>query len=77
MIIYPDSNPESSVYFIGSVLLECVSEATDDVLSLLDLYEALSKKRTVSFSLYELSLTWLFILGLIEHTQQGKLRKCF
>ena len=43
----------------------------------MELYQLFNKKQEVTINLYSLTLDWLFILGLINKGENGKIKKCF
>lgn len=75
MLILTERNPESSLYFLGSEILKILSEQ-DNGLFLSEIYTKLSKSIPVGLNRVILSLDWLFMIGLIVESKQGKISIC-
>lgn len=75
MLILTERNPETSLYFIGSEILKILSEQDSD-LYLSEIYKFISKKNMIGFNRVILSLDWLYMIGLVEESEQGKISLC-
>jgi len=73
MLLEPNKNshPDLTVLAVSSFLLKRVK--SKKVESYSDLYEALKKKNNKAISLLDLSLEFLFILGLVEYHDKNDL----
>ena len=72
-MLLPDNiHPENSVYFNGSFVLKVLQEYRH--IDLLELYSEVKKIRSMSFSIFLLSLDWLFLIDVaILHEREVKL----
>lgn len=77
MILSKDINPEKSIYYIGSLVIDSLNYWDDTLIDFFELYKAVNQKKTVTMQLFVLSIDWLFLLGLIKPEQHGKIEKCF
>jgi len=78
MLVNTTSPPHKSLYFLGALMIQVLSEQAR--LELETGYfrlNALLEGKSISFSYYLLTLDWLFVLGLIEVTETGDVVKCF
>lgn len=76
MLILTEKRPEKSLYFLGAKLLSLLLKR-DKSYFVLELYEVSFSNSEIGFNRYLLALDWLFMLGLIELNQEGKITKCF
>lgn len=77
MITDKNINPERDLYYLGGVLIEVLSKRQRQEIDYLDLYKLFSQKQDITINLYSLTLDWLFILGLVTKSENGKIKKCF
>jgi hypothetical protein len=77
MIVSKDTNPEKDLYYLGAKVLECLAPHQQSEIDYISLLNAVKKEVDISNSLFSLSLNWLFLLGTIELTEQGDIKKCF
>lgn len=75
MLILTERNPESSLYFLGSEILKILSEQ-DNGLFLSEIYTELTQRTSIGLNRVILSLDWLFMVGLIIESKQGKISLC-
>ncbi|WP_234857187.1 ABC-three component system middle component 6 [Acinetobacter junii] len=75
MLILTERNPETSLYYLGSEILKILSEQDGD-LYLSEIYKLISKKNIIGLNRVILSLDWLFMIGLVEESEQGKITLC-
>ncbi len=73
------NNPHLSVYFLGSELLSVLLTSPLKEFDVLFLYDSLRAKLSseISFGYFMLTVDWLYVLGLVELTENGDIRKCF
>ena len=77
MIVSKDTNPEKDLYYLGARVLEVlVSRQVQDT-DYVTLLGDLRAEKPISNDLYSLTLDWLYLLGAIELTDKGNIRKCF
>ncbi|WP_419820058.1 ABC-three component system middle component 6 [Acinetobacter sp.] len=75
MLILTERNPESSLYFLGSEILKILSDQ-DEPLFLSEIHTKLSQNILVGLNRVILTLDWLFMVGLIDGSKQGKISLC-
>lgn len=75
MLILTERNPESSLYFLGSEILKILSEQ-DSGLFLSEIYTKLPQSIPLGLNRVILSLDWLFMVGLIVESKQGRISLC-
>lgn len=75
MLILTERNPETSLYYIGAEILKILSEQDRD-LYLSEVYKIFLNKKTIGLNRIILSLDWLFMNGLIQESEQGKISLC-
>lgn len=76
MIVDKDTNPERDVYYLGAKVIEII-DGESNSFDFFDVYEKIRKSEGVSINLYSMTLDWLYIVGVIENTEKGSIRKCF
>jgi hypothetical protein len=77
MIVDNNTNPERDLYYLGGVLIDLISNKEDDEIDYMDLYKNFNQKQEITINLYSLTLDWLFILGLVNKGENGKIKRCF
>jgi hypothetical protein len=77
MIIDKNINPERDLYYLGGILIDVLSKKKNSDFDYLELYRLFNQKQDVTINLYSLTLDWLFILGLVTKTENGRIAKCF
>lgn len=77
MIISKDTNPEKDLYYIGAIVLESLQSVEDETFEYLTLLHLLRNKIDISNNLFALSLDWLYLMGVVELTDEGHIKKCF
>jgi len=75
MLILTERNPETSLYYLGSEILRILSEQDSD-LYLSEIYKLISKKNIIGLNRVILSLDWLYMIGLVEESKEGKITLC-
>ena len=76
MILFEDA-PEMSLYVLGAKFISVWRQQDYAEWRVMDAYESISKDEGVSFGVFMLTLDWLFLIKLLEHTADGRLKKCF
>ena len=78
MIINTD-HPNLSIYRLGSELLSILAKSPIKEFDTLFLYDSFKEKSAtdVSFGYFMLTLDWLYILNLIDLSDNGDIKKCF
>jgi hypothetical protein len=77
MIISRDTSPEKDLYYLGGKVLGCLERVKQDNIDYFSLFDSVKKEVDISSNLFSLCLSWLYLLGSIELTEQGDIRKCF
>ena len=77
MIVSKDTNPEKDLYYLGARILEILADLETSDLGYSDIFLRLKSNVQISNNLYALSMDWLFLLGAVEITREGNIRKCF
>ena len=87
MLLPHDIHPRNSIYYNGAYVLRALQQADGGVLKLLDLFdqtrELLLKSpsspkpyRPMSYSVFLLSLDWLYLARIVDCDDQGKVLLC-
>ena len=76
MILGRDIHPERKLYYTGSLILVTLKEVRSSRLAYFKLFENVHKKYGLSINMFTLTLDWLFLLGVVKHTN-GEVEKCF
>jgi len=77
VIVSKDTNPEKDLYYLGAQVLEVLASTDTSEVDYVDIFINLKSKIQITNSLYALSLDWLYLLGAIEISKEGNIRKCF
>lgn len=78
MIINED-HPNLSIYQLGGSLISILTNSPlekFDVLYLYDLFREITSN-DISFGYFMLTLDWLYLLNLVELTENGDIKKCY
>jgi hypothetical protein len=74
-MLLPDNiHPENSVYYNGALVLESLQQSSSK--NLLDLFQAVQKKRKLSFPFFILCLDWLYLLEVAKLNSEGEVVLC-
>jgi len=76
MIVSKDVSPERDVYYLGARIIDIIS-VESEVIDFFDIYKKINASDDVSMNLYALTLDWLYIVGVIDNSGNGNLKKCF
>lgn len=77
MIISNDIKPERDLYFLGSKVIEVLLASNEKEIDYFELFQSLNSQITITINLYTLVLDWLFIIGVVDNSKNGFIRKCF
>ena len=77
MIVSKDINPERDCYYLGAKLIDVLSNEKSENVDFFDVYQKFSASEDVSMNLFSLTLDWLYLLGVIDNSDKGFIRKCF
>lgn len=76
MILNKDINPEHSLYFIGSLIINELTKSESKNFDFLELYRGIQNSQMISLNIFTLSLDWLYLNGVVD-INKGKVKKCF
>jgi hypothetical protein len=79
MIVSEYVAPNQNIFYIGAKLIELISKQKSSPIDTMKLYnEYIKHYNEISFEYYMISLTWLYILNLIDNSDiNGDIKKCF
>lgn len=74
-MLLPDNiHPENSIYYNGAFVLESLKK--DRSFKMLDLYQEVKRKRSMTFSVFILCLDWLYLLDVANINTKGEIELC-
>ncbi|MGI6787255.1 MAG: ABC-three component system middle component 6 [Acholeplasmataceae bacterium] len=74
-MLLPDNiRPELCVYYNGAIVLSELNKNPSQ--NILDLYSRIVERHDMTFSMYILSLDWLYIIDFAKIDEEGVVRKC-
>lgn len=74
-MLMPDNiHPEMSIYYNGYVILSKLNEK--GAYGMVELYHELKEECGMSFSIYVLSVDWLFLIHAANIDENGVISKC-
>jgi len=76
MIVSKDISPERDVYYLGARIIDIISVESEPI-DFFDVYKKINGSDGVSMNLYTLTLDWLYIVGVIDNSANGSIKKCF
>ena len=76
MILGKNIHPERNLYYTGSLILATLKEAQNSRWTYFELFADSHEKHGLSLNMFALTLDWLFLLGVVKHTN-GEVEKCF
>jgi len=73
-MLLPDNiHPELTIYYNGSIVLNTLQN--NDNIEMLELYSKVKKIQNMSFSIFVLSLDWLYLID-VAILQKEKVKLC-
>lgn len=74
-MLLPDNiHPDNSVYYNGSFVIDSLKKGTS--YNMLDLYQEVKIKKTMSFSVFILCLDWLYLIDVAKLNSKGEIELC-
>jgi hypothetical protein len=74
-MLLPDNiHPENSIYYNGAFVIDSLKQ--NQRLNLLDLYQEVKSKKTMSFSVFILCLDWLYLIDVARINTLGEIELC-
>ena len=77
MIISKNINPDKDLYVIGAHIIDVLQSVNKKSIDYFELHKRLQNEIEVSMQLFSLSVSWLFLLGVIDKNSKGNIKKCF
>jgi hypothetical protein len=75
IMLLPDNiHPENSIYYNGAFVIESLK--MNYSFKLLDLYQEVKAKKSMSFSIFILCLDWLYLIDVAKINSQGEIELC-
>ena len=74
-MLLPDNiHPENSIYYNAAFLIESLKQ--NQKFRLLDLFQEVKAKRSMSFSIFILCLDWLYLIDVARINNLGEIELC-
>lgn len=74
-MLLPDNiHPENSIYYNGAFVIESLKQ--NQKIKLLDLYQEVKAKRSMSFSVFILCLDWLYLIDVARINNLDEIELC-
>lgn len=74
-MLLPDNiHPENSIYYNGAFVIDVLNN--EKSLQILDLYQEVKLKRSMTFSVFILCLDWLYLLDVARINSKGEIEIC-
>jgi hypothetical protein len=77
MIISKNINPDKDLYVIGAYIIDVLQSTSGNSIDYFELHQKVRNNIKVSMQLFSLSVSWLFLLGVIDKNGEGNIKKCF
>ena len=75
IMLLPDNiHPENSIYYNGAFVIESLKKGQN--VKLIDLYQEVKVKRSMSFSVFILCLDWLYLIDVARINNLGEIELC-
>lgn len=74
MLLPDNTHPKLSIYYNGSIILAELEKISEQ--KLLELYFNVKKSHDMSFSVFVLSLDWLYLTQSAQINEKGLVSKC-
>lgn len=74
-MLLPDNiHPEISIYYNGSIILKELKLKT--IQQIFELYQKVKNINNMSFSIFMLSLDWLYLIDIVKIDEKGWIELC-
>jgi len=77
MIISKSINPDKDLYVIGAHIIDILQSTDGNSIDYFELHQKLKNNIDVSMQIFSLSVSWLFLLGVVDKNDDGEIKKCF
>lgn len=74
MLLPEDVHPRNTLYFNGAIVLREILKRSE--VSFSELYLSVRHAHKITYSMFVLSLDWLYLLELVEISDEGILNVC-
>ena len=74
MLLPDNMQPELCIYYNGAIVLNELQQNNNR--EVLDVYQRLKEKTGMTFSIFLLSLDWLFLANIAEVNKKGEIELC-
>lgn len=74
MLLPDNMHPELSIYYNGAIILNALEKAPKQ--KIMDLYSTVKDTNGMSFSIFVLSLDWLYLIQAAQINERGIIEKC-
>ncbi|EAF2586912.1 hypothetical protein E0F18_02975 [Listeria monocytogenes] len=76
MLLPKDINPETSIYYYGSLVLKELSSISSKQEDIINLYHNVKIAGSISITSFSLTLDWLYLIGAVKINNEGKVILC-
>lgn len=74
-MLLPDNvNPDDSIYYNGFLILKKIKDVKQS--TFIELYFSVEKERKITMSVFMLSISWLFLIDMIDVDDSGVVKLC-
>jgi hypothetical protein len=77
MLLPKNTNPSFSLYYYGAIVLRHLESVEDLYFDFLKLYYDVNAGEKISMQSFTLTLDWLYLIGSIKFSDEGRIQKCF
>ncbi|WP_066895978.1 ABC-three component system middle component 6 [Clostridium nigeriense] len=74
MLLPDNMKPELSIYYNGGVVLSSLKSKPKQ--DLIELYKSIKENHEITFSVFLLSLDWLYLIDLAKYNERGEIELC-
>lgn len=74
MLLPDNMHPEYSIYYNGGIVLSCLQNKQKQ--DLFELFKNVKECNDISFSVFLLSLDWLYLIDLAKYNNGGEIELC-
>mgnify|MGYP000971708487 CR=1 FL=1 len=76
MILLSTKNPDNSLYYLGSILLNIMIQNKESNLGITDYYDLICRVQPITMNRFLLVLDWLYMIGRIKSDSKKGLVLC-
>ncbi|MCH4171639.1 MAG: hypothetical protein LKF36_10475 [Lactobacillus sp.] len=71
MILPNDTRPETSLYYLGGLIISALKETESTEMPFLELFSSVKERQAISLKLFALTLDWLYLIALVKVDEEG------